>query len=128
MNEFTLLSLNTFGLPLFLGWNRLTRLMRHLDPLATVLCLQEIQQNTYVPMLNRGLEQHKYHSVEYNWFAPKGGLFTAASVPLPDNEFVPYKNRGRALSFGIADWALNKGVLFSRLEIDGRRIIVMNTH
>src|SRR6266496_4472370 len=120
MFEFSLLSLNTFGLPLFLGWNRLSRLMRQLDPLATVLCLQEIQQNAYVSLLNRGLPRHKYHACEYNWFAPKGGLFTAAIEPLHENEFVAYENRGRAFSARFADWALNKGMLVSHLEHHGR--------
>jgi endonuclease/exonuclease/phosphatase family metal-dependent hydrolase len=129
MTEFSLLSLNTFGLPLFLGWNRLTRLTRKLDELAiSVLCLQEIQQNAYVPVLDRGLPGHKYHAYERNWFAPKGGLFTAAREPLQGSEFVAYDNRGRALSPGFADWALKKGVLVSRLKRNRRNIIVMNTH
>lgn len=128
MSEFSLLSLNTFGLPLFLGWNRLTRLMRQLDPLATVLCLQEIQQNAYVSLLHRGLTRHNYHAYASNRFAPKGGLFTAACAPLQQIEFVPYENRGRALSTGFADWALNKGVLVTSLMQDGLAIIILNTH
>ncbi len=129
MSEFSLLSLNTFGLPLFLGWSRLTRLMGQLDQFPTsVVCLQEIQQNAYVPLIHRGLPQHKHHACEHNWFAPKGGLFTAARQPFLSSEFVAYENRGRALSAGIADWALNKGVLVSRLESGGRAIVIMNTH
>lgn len=128
MSEFSLLSLNTFGLPLFLGWNRLTRLMREIDSLATVLCLQEIQQNAYVSILNRGLPHHRFHAYEYNWFAPKGGLFTAAREPLHRNEFVAYENRGRAFSAGFADWALNKGMLVSEMKRDGHLIVIMNTH
>lgn len=128
MSEFSLLSLNTFGLPLFLGWNRLTRLMRQLDPLASVLCLQEIQQNAYVALLHRGLTHHKHHAYATNRFAPKGGLFTAAREPLDDIEFVAYENRGRAFSSGFADWALNKGVLMTRLERDGQPIVILNTH
>lgn len=128
MSEFSLLSLNTFGLPLFLGWNRLTRLMRQLDPLATVLCLQEIQQNAYVSILQRGLTRHHHQAYASNFFAPKGGLFTAACEPLQDIEFVAYENRGRAFSTGFADWALNKGVLVTRLQQDGLPIIILNTH
>lgn len=128
MSEFSLLSLNTFGLPLFLGWNRLSRLMRELDPLTGVLCLQEIQQNAYVALLRRGLVHHKHQAYALNRFAPKGGLFTAACDPLDDVEFVAYENRGRLFSAGIADWALNKGVLLTRLEQDGQKIAILNTH
>jgi endonuclease/exonuclease/phosphatase family metal-dependent hydrolase len=129
MPEFTLLSLNTFGLPLFLGWNRLGRLMRQLDRFpASVLCFQEIQQNAYVPLLRRGLPDYEFHSYERSVFAPKGGLYTAARHPLHDSQFVGYQNRGKALSPGFADWVLNKGVLISRLEHQGRPIVVMNTH
>lgn len=129
MAEFSLLSLNTFGLPLFLGLGRLRRLTRQLDHYpASVLCLQEIQQNAYVPFLNRGLPDYPHHAFESSLFAPKGGLFTAARMPLKTNKFVPYENRGRPLSAGFADWALHKGVLVSRLEVAGQRIVLMNTH
>lgn len=129
MGEFTLLSLNTFGLPLFLGWNRLNRLLRQLDQVAlSVLCLQEIQQNAYVSVLDRGLPDHKYHAYELNRFAPKGGLFTAGRESFDASEFVAYENRGRAISTGFADWALQKGVLMSRVVREGRMIVVMNTH
>ncbi len=129
MTEFSLLSLNTFGLPLFLGLGRLQRLTKQLDHYdASILCFQEIQQNAYVPFLNRGLPAYPHHAFETNLFAPKGGLFTAARVPLHTSHFVPYENRGRMLSAGFADWVLNKGVLVSQLELNGQTIVVMNTH
>jgi endonuclease/exonuclease/phosphatase family metal-dependent hydrolase len=129
MPEFSLLSLNTFGLPLFLGWRRLGRLMRQLDHYpASAICLQEIQQNSYVPLLLAGLPDYRHHAFELNWFAPKGGLFTAARVPLSHSHFTAYQNRGHPLSAGFADWALNKGVLLSQLEIAGHSIVLMNTH
>lgn len=129
MPELTLLSLNTFGLPLFLGWNRLGRLTRELDHYpASVICLQEIQQNAYVPLLLRNLPDYPHHAFELSWFAPSGGLFTAARAPLHANKFVPYQNRGRPFGAGIADWALNKGVLESTFSVGGARVIVMNTH
>ena len=56
MNEFSLLSLNTFGIPFFLGWGRLARLASELDNNGTaIICLQEIQQNAYVSLLARSL-------------------------------------------------------------------------
>lgn len=129
MLEFSLLTLNTFGLPLFLGWNRLTRLTRQLDQYgASVICLQEIQQNAYVPLLARCLPDYPHRAYETSIFAPKGGLFTAARIALEESYFVAYQNRGRALSAGFADWALNKGVLLSRTHVKEHAIIVMNTH
>lgn len=129
MAEFSLLSLNTFGLPLFLGLGRLVRLTRQLDRYpASVLCFQEIQQNAYVPFLKRGLPDYPHRAFESSFFAPKGGLFTAARVPLQTTQFVPYENRGRFFSAGIADWALNKGVLLSNFAIQDQPIVVMNTH
>jgi hypothetical protein len=129
MSEFSLLSLNTFGLPLFLGIGRLARLMRQLNNSpAQVLCLQEIQQNAYLSLLAKALPNYNHHAFERNRFAPKGGLFTAGRVNLNDAQFQPYQNRGRMVSFGVADWALNKGVLRSRVEIDEHQVIVMNTH
>jgi Endonuclease/Exonuclease/phosphatase family len=127
--QFSLLSLNTFGLPLFLGWARLSRLMRELDQYSvSVLCFQEIHQNGYVPLLQRGLPDYPHHAFKRGVLAPKGGLFTAARVPLGANEFIGYKNRGRLFSLGFADWALKKGVLVSALRIQDQRIVVMNTH
>ncbi len=129
MREFSLLSLNTFGIPLFLGLGRLARLMRQLNHSpAQVLCLQEIQQNAYLPLLVRGLPDYKHHAFERNRFAPKGGLYTAGRIKLHQSEFVAYQNRGRMVSLGVADWALNKGVLVSHTDIEAHRVIVMNTH
>lgn len=129
MSEFSLLSLNTFGLPLFLGLGRLRRMTRQLARFdAAVLCFQEIQQNAYVPLLNRSLPNYPHRAFESSFLAPKGGLFTAARMPLRTSHFVPYENRGRMLSAGFADWALNKGVLLSHIEIKNQRIVLMNTH
>ncbi len=114
---------------MFLGVGRLLRLTRQLDRFPTsVLCFQEIQQNAYVPLLNRSLPDYPHRAFESSFFAPKGGLFTAARPPLLASHFVPYENRGRPLSAGFADWALNKGVLQSEMNIEGQRVVVMNTH
>lgn len=129
MSDFSLLSLNTFGLPLFLGWNRLARMMRLLDRMpVSVMCFQEIQQKAYIRLLLRNLPDFPHSAYEHSWFAPKGGLFTAGRIPLGESHFVPYANRGKPLSPGIADWALNKGVLISTFQVAGQPIVVMNTH
>src|SRR5690349_16891167 len=118
MPGFSLLSLNTFGLPFFLGWARLRRLAQELTTFdTTVLCLQEIQQNTYVPMLRQRLRQYPYCAFESNRLAPKGGLMTVSQLPLHASHFIAFKNRGHWRGLGFGDWALNKGVLCSTLEL-----------
>ncbi len=129
MNQFSLLNLNTFGLPFFLGAGRLARLMRQLNHSSEqVLCFQEIQQNSYLALLKRNLTAYTNHAFERNRFAPKGGLYTATRLAMQSSEFFAYQNRGRMVSLGVADWALNKGVLVSRLQVGAQRVIVMNTH
>lgn len=129
MDTFSLLSLNTFGLPFFLGWWRLGRLAGEIERLSyDLLCLQEIQQNAYVPLMLNKLPGYSSHAYELNLFAPKGGLLTLARLPLESQQFVPYNDRGRLWSVGFADWALLKGVLSVRAQIGAHRVVVMNTH
>jgi endonuclease/exonuclease/phosphatase family metal-dependent hydrolase len=131
MPSFSLLSLNTFGVPFYLSYWRMGPLAAELDRLApSVICLQEIQQNTYLPLLEKGLAAYPNLAVFKNRFAPKGGLVTASSAacPVVQSAFYPFPHRGKRLSIGFADWALNKGVLLTELEIERRRVIVMNTH
>jgi len=72
MGEFSLLSLNTFGIPFYLGWGRLSRLTRELDRLhVTAICLQEIQQNAYAHLIQRGLTSYPHSAYERYRYAPK---------------------------------------------------------
>jgi endonuclease/exonuclease/phosphatase family metal-dependent hydrolase len=128
---FSLLSLNTFGVPFYLSIGRIKRLTAELNKLAPmVICLQEIQQNAYLALLKHGLTGNSQHAFFRNRLAPKGGLFiasTSASM-MKKSEFYPYPNQGRPLSIGFSDWALNKGVLLVNMEFQKHSIIVMNTH
>jgi endonuclease/exonuclease/phosphatase family metal-dependent hydrolase len=131
MSLFSLLSLNTFGVPFYLSSRRIKRLTAELNRLApTVICLQEIQQNAYLPLLQQGLATYSHSAFFRNRFAPKGGLFTASvsDCSLMQSAFFPYPNQGRLMSIGFSDWALNKGVLLVKLEVDGHCFVVMNTH
>lgn len=129
MSTFSLFSLNTFGLPFFLGWRRLGRLAEEIEPLAyDVLCLQEIQQNAYVPLLLNKLHGYNWPAYELNLFTPKGGLVSLARVPIESRRFIPFNDRGRLWSIGFADWALMKGILCIYLQVDTHRLVVMNTH
>jgi len=129
MSEFSLLSLNTFGLPFYLGWGRLKRLTRVLDRLSvTAICLQEVQQNAYAPLVRRGLTTYPHHIFERHRYAPKGGLAVFSRLSLARHRFEVYQDRGAWYSLSFADWALYKGILSVHLEVDGQLVVVLNTH
>jgi endonuclease/exonuclease/phosphatase family metal-dependent hydrolase len=94
----------------------------------TVICLQEIQQDVYIPVLRKRLSQFPNQSFKQNIFAPMGGLVTASRLPFSKAEFLPFPNRGKLLSIGFADYALQKGVMVTHLVVDGQLVVVMNTH
>jgi endonuclease/exonuclease/phosphatase family metal-dependent hydrolase len=129
MSSFSLLTLNSFGLPFFLGWRRMRKLadeLNHRD--TTVICLQEIQQDVYIPVLRKRLSNFPNQCFKQNVFAPMGGLVTASRLPFTHYEFLPFPNRGRLLSIGFSDYALQKGVMIARLDVEKQPVIVMNTH
>jgi endonuclease/exonuclease/phosphatase family metal-dependent hydrolase len=132
MPSCTLLSLNSFGIPFYLGYARLKRLAVELNRLApTTICLQEIQQNAYLPMLQRAFaEAYPQFAYFRNPFAPKGGLFTAlrSTCRVIEQEFYPFLNQGKPLSIGFSDYLLNKGALLVKLEVQDRCFVVINTH
>jgi hypothetical protein len=129
MVEFSLLSLNTFGLPFYLGWDRLARLSRHLNQLPlTAICLQEIQQNAYAHLIQRGLTDYPHAAFERHHYAPKGGLAVFSRLPGIEQRFEVYADRGVWHSISIADWALYKGIQFLRFDVQGMPVAVLNTH
>ena len=129
MPSFSMLTLNSFGLPLFLGWRRMGILARELNQREnTVLCLQEIQHDAYLPILKQHLTNYPNQCYQPNLLAPMGGLVTASRLPYIGYEFLPFPNRGMWYSIGVADWALRKGVLLSSLDVEGMKVIVLNTH
>lgn len=129
MSEFSLLSLNTFGIPFYLGWSRLARLARQLDrSQVTAICLQEVQQNAYAPLVRRNLTAYPHHIFERHRYAPKGGLAVFSHLPITRHRFDVYQDRGAWHSISIADWALYKGILSIHLNLDGQSIVVLNTH
>jgi endonuclease/exonuclease/phosphatase family metal-dependent hydrolase len=127
---FSLLSLNTFALPFYLGTSRLKRLMRILlQQPVDVFCFQEIQQNTYIPLVRREMKElYPFFAFGSRHLAPKGGLLTLAKVSVENQSFVAYPDRGRPFSIGFADWALEKGVLRTEFEVNKQPVVVMNTH
>jgi endonuclease/exonuclease/phosphatase family metal-dependent hydrolase len=129
MGEFSVLSLNTFGVPLYVGWKRLSRLSLELNRLSVMtICLQEIQQNAYMPMIQRGLASYPYHISERHLYAPKGGLGIFSRLPILQYHFEVYQDMGTWHSISFPDWATYKGILSVNLDVDGLQIIVLNTH
>jgi endonuclease/exonuclease/phosphatase family metal-dependent hydrolase len=129
MYKFSLLTLNTFGLPFILTWWRMLGLAHELTRLApTIICLQEVQQKVYVPIFRRGLHDYPYLVLKGRGMMPKGGLLTASRCQIICARFYPFPNRGRWWGIGFFDWLLQKGFLLVELEVDGRKVIVINTH
>ena len=97
MPAFTLLSLNTFGIPFFLSLGRIKRLASELNRVApAVVCLQEIQQNIYVPLLEKHLTEYCASLLPSGIvMRPREGLFTA-SMYGGTSEFFPFSKPGKA--------------------------------
>ena len=95
---------------------------------VSMICLQEIQQNAYVPLMASNLKNFPYQAFENHVYAPKGGLMTFSRIPIKSHSFIPYKDRGHWWSLGFADWALYKGVLITKVQIGKRELRVLNTH
>jgi len=129
MGDFSLLSLNTFGIPFFLSLGRLKRLAKELDQLPVeTICLQEVQQNEYAPLIKNGLATFPNHCYQKHTYAPEGGLAVFSRIPVVHSNFEVYQDRGRMFSIGFADWALYKGILSVTFDVEGMPVIVMNTH
>ncbi len=129
MYKFSLLTLNTFGLPFIRTWWRMLGLAQELTRLApTIICLQEVQQKIYVPIFRRGLHGYPYLALKGSGMMPKGGLLTASRWRIISARFYPFPARGRVWSIGFFDWLLNKGFLVVEFEVEGQRVIVINTH
>jgi len=127
--DFSLLSLNAFGIPFFLSWGRLARLADFLERLKpTVICLQEIQQNAYISRLDECLPSYPHRAIFPFIYAPKGGVGTFSRLPLDWRRFSPYRDRGLRWLITFSDWALYKGVLVTRLTINGVEVLILNTH
>ncbi|MEI7850033.1 MAG: endonuclease/exonuclease/phosphatase family protein [Chloroflexota bacterium] len=127
---FSLLSLNTFGLPFYIASRRLGRLARVLKKHPVdMICFQEIQQNHYVPTVMRELREHyPFWTFETKVWAPKGGLLTLSKSMYETSHFIPYSERGKLFSLGFGDWALHKGMLRTQFQVGQHPVVVMNTH
>jgi endonuclease/exonuclease/phosphatase family metal-dependent hydrolase len=130
VEQFSLLTLNCFGVPGIRTGERLRRLAQELNAADySVVCLQEVQSHRYRALF---ADQCKscYPGQAYHQFihAPKGGLLTLSKYPIEHSEFVLFRERGLWFTPAITDWILHKGVLITRLRLGDLLVVVMNTH
>ena len=129
MTTFSLLTLNIFGVPAPGTRRRLHWLAGALNAEAmTVVCLQEVQAHTYRRLIVRSADAYPANAFEPFIHAPKGGLLTLAAAHIEDSRFYLYRERGLWYTPALADWILHKGVLLTRLSVDGQPVVVLNTH
>ncbi len=129
MTTFSLITLNCFGVPTPTTRRRLAALARALNQReATVVCLQEVQAHNYRRLLIRACDHYPSHAFTPFMHAPKGGLLTLSRLPIEHIQFILYRERGRWWTPAIQDWILHKGVLISRMTLNGIPIAVLNTH
>lgn len=129
MSGFSLLSLNTFGIPFYLGWERLSRLTHQLNRSpCDLICLQEIQQNSYADLVKRNMVSYPHAAYTKHWYAPQGGLVILSRIPFQETRFEVFAQLGSWHSLSLADWGLFKGMQTIHLEIAGTDVVVLNTH
>jgi endonuclease/exonuclease/phosphatase family metal-dependent hydrolase len=126
---FRIVTFNCFGIPIPSLARRMATLARTLNQHpADLVCLQEVQLHLVRRMIVRGCHGLPYAAFEPFLYAPKGGLLTLARSPIEAQGFTLYPERGRRLALTIADVALHKGALLTRLQAHGRTIVAINTH
>ena len=126
----SLVTLNCLGVPFVQNTRaRLKTMARTLDRAAVdVVCLQEVQLSTYVPLLDQHFSQYPYLAYEPFLYAPKGGLLTFSRRPIADTRFTLYPQRGWWHTPSLADRLLHKGILMTQLVYADQPIMVLNTH
>ncbi len=97
MDSFTLLSLNTFGVPFYLSSGRIKRLAAEINRLKpTVACLQEIQQNAYLPLLQRGLAAYPSGHLLSQCISPEGRVVHCFRNFNREGRFLSLQESGQA--------------------------------
>lgn len=128
-NTFSLLTLNCFGLVLPNTGRRLLALARELEQSPyQIICLQEIQLHKYKNLLVEGCTSYPYVLYEPYIHCPKGGLLTLSRIPITDNRFEPYMERGHWYTPMLLDRLFFKGMLITRLTWDNIQMVIINTH
>jgi endonuclease/exonuclease/phosphatase family metal-dependent hydrolase len=130
MGRFSLLTLNSYGVPGISTAARLNRIAQALNEADYgVVCLQEVQSHRYRRLFQRACATC-YPSQAYQDFvhAPKGGLLTLSRTPIISQEYRLFKERGLWYTPALMDWILHKGVLLIRTIIEKLPVVILNTH
>jgi endonuclease/exonuclease/phosphatase family metal-dependent hydrolase len=126
---FSALTFNCFGGLAPRTRRRLRTLARELARRAPdVVCLQEVQLHAHHALLLRELDTYPHTAHEPFVYAPKGGLLTLSCAPVAEARFTLYAERGRWYAPTIADIALHKGALLTRVQVAGTQVAAINTH
>jgi endonuclease/exonuclease/phosphatase family metal-dependent hydrolase len=129
-HSLNLVTLNIFGVPFMQDTRaRLATIARELDSHALdVICLQEVQLFTYVPLLDEAFSKFPFKAYERFIYAPKGGLLTFSRRRLERTDFILYPERGWWHTPSLADRLLHKGILLIELRYADQHVIILNTH
>ncbi|MDD3999097.1 MAG: endonuclease/exonuclease/phosphatase family protein [Candidatus Shapirobacteria bacterium] len=96
---------------------------------ADVICFQELIFLKRVKRIAKVFENNGY----YTFTTPgkrinRGGLFFASRFPIVSGEYKKYKNQATLFSLQLSDRVLKKGYQKVTLEIEGKKMTVVNTH
>jgi endonuclease/exonuclease/phosphatase family metal-dependent hydrolase len=127
---FSLLTLNSFGVPTGATRRRLAALARELNAHnCSTVALQEVQAHGYRRLLvAASAGSYPWQAFEPFAHAPKGGLLTLSRLPIERSRFTLYRSRAISHPPAVMDWMLHKGVLETQATLDGVQIVVLNTH
>ncbi len=126
-----IICINCFDSPLSLKRNvRINRLITEvINYQADIICFQELIFLKRAKRISKMFEKMGYKT----FFTPgksinKGGLMLVTRYPILSSEYKKFKNQGTLFSNQLTDRFLKKGYQKILIEIDGEKIMVVNTH
>lgn len=126
-----IISINCFDSPLTLKkGTRINRLITEvINYKADIICFQELIFLKRARKISKKFENLGYKT----FFIPgkkinKGGLMFVSRFPILKSEYIKFKNQGAHFSFQLTDRFLKKGYQKILLEIEGKKLVVVNTH
>lgn len=126
-HPFRVLTLNTLWQP------RARARLRAIAPLldasgVDVICLQEVVLRRNVRLLQLGLPAYRPAVSNPFLIWSTGGLVSFSRHPVDRSTYEVFDKRGQWRNIGAADRLLRKGFLTTWLRVDGRPVVVVNTH
>ncbi len=138
-NEISLITLNTWGLPIWYGQStnekRYDDLIRALNQSeANIICLQETFHPKLRAMIKEKLDKDYQSLTDYSRNRKvcklikmdcNGGLITLTKYPIEQEEFFAFPQNDK---YSLIEKIGRKGFLFTTLNIDGSMVNIINTH